>query len=251
MIFCFSATGNSLDLARRLCAEGESPVEITACLQDGRFDFSIAENEPVELVSPVYCGGVPQCVSDFLARLSLPAPPAWLAVVLTESGAAGEAPAVFAREMSFALGRAPDAVYTVRMPENNVIEAALWEEDAVQETIAAAHGEIEAIRAAIDKRTPCPAAGEITEQTARLRAHYDEMRQTAPFHVADTCVHCGVCASRCPSGALIMQNGTPTWVKDRCSLCMACIRCGAILYGERITGKPRYVHPMLRKKKAM
>ena len=45
-----------------------------------------------------------------------------------------------------------------------------------------------------------------------------------------------------------METGSPTWVKERCSFCMSCVRCGAIEYGTKLTGKARYKHPMLRKK---
>ena len=35
---------------------------------------------------------------------------------------------------------------------------------------------------------------------------------------------------------------------ERCSFCMSCVRCGAIEYGDKLTDKARYKHPMLRKK---
>ena len=42
---------------------------------------------------------------------------------------------------------------------------------------------------------------------------------------------------RCPADAMVMENGRPKWVKDKCALCMACIRCGAIRYDGAAMGK--------------
>jgi hypothetical protein len=39
----------------------------------------------------------------------------------------------------------------------------------------------------------------------------------------------------------------PTWIKDACTLCMGCMRCGAIHYDEATIGKKRYTHPLLKK----
>ena len=45
---------------------------------------------------------------------------------------------------------------------------------------------------------------------------------------------------------MVMENGRPRWVKDKCALCMACIRCGAVHYDEATKGKKRYVNPILK-----
>jgi len=249
MIFWYSGTGNSLDAAKRLRIGEEALLSAADCLREGRLSFSPQADEAVGFVLPVYFGNLPQTVRDFLSRVRFETRPAYVYGVLTCGGNAYEADRVLAQALA-AAGCAADAVWTVRMPENNVVCAVLQDAETVAAVLARAQEELAAIRGEIEERVRRPIEAPPSEDAARRREKYDLQRRTAPFHVADTCVHCGVCASRCPCGALVMSGGAPTWVRERCDFCMACIRCGAILYdGDRITGKPRYVHPALKQQK--
>lgn len=75
---------------------------------------------------------------------------------------------------------------------------------------------------------------------------YDSMRRTSNFTVEDTCVGCGLCARRCPVGAIEMRDKRPVWVADRCAACLGCLHhCPkfAIQYGKRTKAHGQYAHP--------
>ena len=71
MIFYFTGTGNSQYVAQSLAREGERVISIGECLRNGRFAFDVLGFEPVGIVCPVYFGGLPMAVVQFLDKLEL------------------------------------------------------------------------------------------------------------------------------------------------------------------------------------
>lgn len=62
MVFYFTATGNSLYVAKQL---DENPVSIPQMLKHNNLNFS---DESVGIVFPIYAGRAPKIVLDFLKR---------------------------------------------------------------------------------------------------------------------------------------------------------------------------------------
>ena len=248
MIFYFTGTGNSQYAAKALAAEGEIPISIVECLRKDRYEFTLAEGEAVGIVFPVYYGGLPTAVRQFIERLRLPAAPAYLYGIMTYGGSPAGAGAVLRDQLGEA-GLKLDAAFGVRMPANYAVLYSIPSEESQQKTLRRADVRLERIRAKLSRRTRRieHASAAARAATAAMYPGYQRARKTAPFHTNDTCIGCAACANRCPSRAIEMKDGHPTWVKERCSFCMSCVRCGAIEYGSKLTGKARYKHPMLRK----
>ena len=70
MIFYFSATGNSKHVACQLAnATGDKAVNILDYSLDQ--PISLMDEKMVGIITPVYCGGVPYPVADFLKKAKL------------------------------------------------------------------------------------------------------------------------------------------------------------------------------------
>ncbi len=128
MIFYFTGTGNSYQAAKALCTEGEVPLDLADCLRKGQRAFDLKQGEALGIVCPVYYGGVPSTVLEFVRSLQVSPLPEYCYVLLTcassVSGAAGKLAEALADR-----GIALHAAYTVIMPENDVIHYTISPEE--------------------------------------------------------------------------------------------------------------------------
>ena len=249
MIFYFTGTGNSQYAAKSLAADGEQVVSIVECLRKDNYAFSAAADESIGFVFPVYFGGLPVAVRQFIERLRLSVRPAYVYGVMT----CGSAPAGAGAMLRDQLGEAGlplNAAFAVQMPANCAVLYNIPSEESQEKTLRRAEKRLERIRAKLERRVQKIEGASVPGRTmtAVMYPAYHRARRTAPFHINDKCIGCAACANRCPSRAIEMRDGHPTWVRERCSFCMSCVRCGAIEYGDKLTDKARYKHPMLRKK---
>ena len=245
MVLYFSGTGNSLQAARAVCAEGEQPVDIAACLREGRLRF--AAEETLGIVCPVYYGGLPGVVADFLKRFVMERPPAYCFAVLT----CGSEPFAAAEQLSKALharGIRLDAAFPVIMPDNYVLMFRIPPEKERARILAAAAERLEEVRKTVEQRAKIGLHVTVRDRlaTAGLYPSYVRGRKTAKFFADERCVGCGKCAERCPVDAIEMVDGRPKWVLPRCTQCMACLRCNAVQYGKATKKRERYVNPILK-----
>ena len=75
---------------------------------------------------------------------------------------------------------------------------------------------------------------------------YDRQSTTKHFCVEDTCIGCGLCAKKCPIGAIRITNGKPVWTSDKCVICLGCLhRCPkfSIQYEKNTKKHGQYLNP--------
>lgn len=76
---------------------------------------------------------------------------------------------------------------------------------------------------------------------------YNNGGNTSKFKVSNKCIGCELCARRCPSNAIEIIDGKPTWIKEKCNLCLRCLHyCPkfAIIYGKQTEKHGQYVNKM-------
>ena len=247
MIFYFSGTGNSYQAALALRGPGEALFDLAACLRERRTSFAPGAGEAVGFVCPVYYGGLPSVVLDFIHALRLETGPEYCYGLLT----CGGSPAGAAGMLQGALrgrGVELDAAYAVTMPENYVVFFRCPEEAVRDAILEEAEVSLTGIAAAVRRRERrgLPVDLGAWLMTQAMYPLYGRMRSTRRFYTDEQCIGCGTCVRRCPAGAMVMEEGRPKWVEEKCIHCMSCIRCGAVHYGRGTRGKKRYTNPVLK-----
>ena len=244
MILYFSGTGNSKYVAKRIAdALGDALVNLNDRIKAS--DTSPVEtDERLIIVTPTYAWRIPRVVRDWLRKTELRgAKQVWFVMTCgSEIGSADKYNRALCREKGLTCMGTAQLI----MPENYI---AMF--DAPQEPEAARI--IEASAPAIDEASQKIADG--CEFAAPRNNLYDRFMSTAAnpvfyalfvkadkFRADDKCVGCGKCAQLCPLNDISIVDDRPAWGKN-CTHCMACIcHCptGAIEYGRKSLGKPRY-----------
>lgn len=249
MIFYFSATGNSLHMAKQLAAPNERLIPIPDAIDRQAYRFRIEPGESVGIVSPTYNWTMPSVVSEFLERMKLvyDAKP-YLYYVGTFGTTTGAA-ATMANRIMRRKGIPFDALFDVKMPDTWTPLFDLSDKKRVADINLQADAEIARIKEAIGAKV----AGKHMHVTTPYltgvigkRIYDGKTRRTSNLSVEQTCIGCGLCAKKCPVHAIEMQHKHPVWVKDRCVMCLGCLhRCPtfAIQCGPNAKRHGQYLHP--------
>jgi len=245
-IYYFSATGNSLVVARDLAVElGDTKlIPITKALKSGIDEISDA----VGIVFPVYMFGLPLIVVDFLKSLKVK-PGAYVFSLATLGGMPGMAHRQ-AQKILRKRGIKLAAGFSVLMPGNYTPLYGAISDQAQQKMF-----EKEKIRI---KEIACFVRGKkaIMEQKPFLtnfllyKLLYKGGSKQIPlsgkgFWFTAACTKCGLCARICPVINIEMRDSKPVWL-DHCQHCMACLQwcpVEAIQFKKSTLGKKRYHHP--------
>lgn len=256
MIYYYSGTGNTRYAARQLAtmlgsglhcitAEGEVPMP--------------AIGESVGFMFPIYSWGVPPVMTTFIRSLgaeSLRGRYLW--GVCTCGDEAGIAMRLFSRQISRLRGSAPEALFSLIMPNDYVLlpgfdvdtaEVAAAKLTAAPERLWQISGTIG------ERRTGVMDVHEGSWPALRTRLVFPLFRKwgvnPGRWQVSQACVSCGRCARVCPVGNIVMKGtpAHPVWGKH-CQSCCACFHicpARAIDYGTFTRGKGQYYHPCEKK----
>lgn len=243
-ILYFSGTGNSAFVAKKASeATGGEVISINDMLKTG-ISGDVSTGEDLVICAPVYAWRIPHVAEAWLKSAVFPsAKRVWFLLTFgSDAGNAYKYNRKLAEEMKLEyMGTAG-----FKMPCNHITMFDVPEKAEADEKIAAALPLIEAAAAEI-------AAGKILKEPTvsiadRMKSgmintpFYSLFIQTKPFYTTDDCIGCGKCALLCPLNNISIENKKPVWGQN-CTHCMSCIcRCpqGAIEYGWKSLGKPRY-----------
>jgi len=243
-IYYFSATGNSLTIARQIAKRlGDCKVISMASQPTG--EPVGGPGESIGFVFPVFYIGLPRLVRYFAQKLNITEGTYCFAFIsfggygadtlgmlddiLKEKGA----------HLSFADG--------VKMPGNYIVKYQAFAPDVVQKLIKAAMDKADEAAEAVSngKLRPVKRNGRLLGKIANRRYLYKGIAEWDEKFKVGRCTGCGLCAKVCPVNNIKMEDRRPLWL-HHCERCLACIQwcpCEAIEYGQKTIGRRRYHNP--------
>ena len=123
MIFYFSGCGNSRHVAESLVTGlNDNLVFIPEAAREGRYEYSLAEDESLGFVFPIYSWAPPKLVLDFIEKLKVPEPvegPTYLYFACTCGDQCGLTEKIF-RNAVEQKGWTLNACFSLQMPETYI-----------------------------------------------------------------------------------------------------------------------------------
>ena len=238
MIFYFSGTGNSRWVAQTLASMIN---DTTSDISKIEAVSSLANENQIGLVFPIYAWGAPEPVVSFAKKLQQTG--AFTFGICTCGADAGTALRKLSKNFHL------DSCYSLMMPNNYIIGGTNMDvekkENCIQK-IKSASAALQIITQEITQKKPVYRVEE--GAFPRLKSSIANWgfnhfaKTTKPFYATDACTGCGLCEKNCPAHTITLHDKKPVWDKS----CFQCLRCihecpaAAIQYGASTANKGRY-----------
>lgn len=246
-IYCFSGTGNSLFVARRLAQALDAQVIAIGP------DAPLPDADNVVWIFPVYAWGVAPVMRRFIETVS--APDSWHTARHHMVATCGDDIGLTHRQWRRLMRkrRWPDyGTYSVTMPNTYVLFPGFNVDPhpVAQQKLITAEERTNAVARMI-------VSGFSSDDVAEGRAAWLKSAvvhplfvrfamDPAPFHATDACISCGKCAADCPLHNITISQDRPQW-KNNCAMCLRCYHgcpTHAVAYGGITRGKGQYKGPV-------
>lgn len=223
IILYFTATGNSLYVARQLADDTTILLSIPQMIKRGQYDF---EADEIGIVYPIYGQMPPNSVRKFIQKARLTA--AYKFAVLTYGNMQFAAVGIW-DEVSRKAGNAFDYITSILMVDNWLPNFDMNEQIKIDKHIPESLSRITA-DLAVRKHFVEPTyekGRQIFRQFIKDRGLDPEvgylMRSEDYFVITDSCIGCAVCTDVCPRGNYELTSmGVKTG--GDCDFCFACIQ---------------------------
>ena len=248
VIYYFTGTGNSLQIARGL-SQLMDETTIHAISNTTDMDLSA---EGIGFVFPVYLWGVPDIVLQFIQKIKRSNQDKYYFAIATYKSQPGDVIGQLQRKMR-KKGMRLSAGFTVPMPGNNIIFYDL-ESISVQESkLNGSQTKLSEIARSIQSRQNIVPTVSIVERLLFSGLLHSLLTRTfqnsdKQFWIEEAaCNKCGICAKVCPVANIKFSDGHPEW-QHNCQQCQACINLcpsKAIQHGKTTKNRKRYINPTI------
>lgn len=244
-IYYFSATGNSLAVAKKL-QQRLDQCELVPIASLTNIQSIKPHSEMVGFVFPLYFLGIPLIVKNFLERIILDDVHYVFAVVTRGNPLAGGALPQLAKILKDRKYRF-DAGFYITLPDTYIPLLNLPSEAEQRKQFQACEAKIPQIVKSIKTQAHHREGAWLSLFRPVLYNPWAAKVKMSDrrFWVEESCLSCGACEQVCPVNNIKMGPTKPEWL-HHCEECLACLHhCPkqAIQCGKGTKGKPRYRHP--------
>lgn len=248
LIFYFSTSGNSLYTAKQIATHLKDVEIISIVDAFYKKDFSY-EAETIGFVYPIYAGGLPPMVSDFISKLKLNKDVYIFAAECTGGGKGITFTMIntLLSPKGLSLSNGEKFLLNsnyIRMGRNPKVE-----EDA-KKVIDSNNLKVENFTLSIINRE----TKDLKEKHAKINLLFYNLwkdkfkNKDKNFNTNELCTGCEICAKICPNKNIEIINEKPKW-EGKCCDCMGCInncphKC--INIGNKTQKKNRYKNPYIK-----
>ncbi len=224
MVFYFTATGNSLYVAKELDA---CPVSIAQAVHDRN---NVYRSDSIGIVCPIYGHEMPELVKEFLGRSRFETD--YFYILLTYGNCSGPA-AELAKTYAERIGIHPAYINVILMADNFLPGFDMEKQRLLDKKV---DEQISRILADIAQRKEF--VSPVTEQDRAIHREFlAHLNRTGTgmdiFHdlykITDDCIGCGICTRVCPKKCFHLEGQKSVWDKTGCISCMACIHACPML----------------------
>lgn len=249
VIYYFSATGNSLKVAKDLGSKLGNTKLIKIC-KDNLLQVQQNSYKKVGIVFPVYYYGLPVMVKEFVKNLKLDAE-AYVYTVATCGGSVG----VSIKQLKDILskrGITLSSAFSIVMPDNYQVMYSPPAKEKQQKLFKIEQESIKNIADKINKAQVYPFE-EHNSFAAKLlggvlSGTFKPKEKDKNFWTDEGCNGCGICTKVCPSNNISLVEKKPQWL-SQCEHCLACMHwCPkqSLQYKKGTIKRERYHHPEIK-----
>lgn len=216
MVFYFTATGNSLYVAKQLEQE---PISIAQAIHDKQMTY---EAEKIGIVCPVFGHEVPALVREFLEKAAFKT--SYFYMILTYGNRHGGA-VEFTENMLKEIGIQASYINVLLMVDNFLPGFDMNEQIKIDKKVDEHIKEIEE-----DIKNGRQYIAPVTEKDRAAHQEYLTRMANMPkdafsnmYRITEECIGCEICTRICPKNCFTVKNQKSTWHSEGCISCMACI----------------------------
>lgn len=252
MIFYFSGTGNSLQIAKNIAEHNDEKLISIAFEMnnsENNLEYTLKDSEVVGFVYPVYAWAPPKMVTNFIAKLKLNNyKDNYIFTVATCGANIGNTMKVISSSLMKKNYKLSSG-FSVIMPSNYISGGFVDSKEIAQKKLSESENVLKNINQIIKEKKDN--IFQVTKGsipvilTNVINPLFNKFaNNTKKFYANDSCSGCGICECIC-SCKNIKVDVKPKWGKE-CALCLGCINLcpvNAIQYGKSTEHKERYKNP--------